>query len=428
MIFCFSVCGFNNDIVLLGRPYGGCAILCRKSLNASFQPIECESKRLVALKMKSEGIMNILINIYMPCERNDSTEDFISQLAYLCDILDRFPNCNIIIGGDLNVDFNRSTTHTALFRNFIDDRDLICDTMLAGENNVDFSYHFDNTRFSTIDHFIVSSRLALLPDTCLSVEHSVDNTSDHDPVTLQLRLNVSHLFAPRTNSGRQHAWHKCSDKNIEDYRSNLNYLLGNTDIPVSSLVCTNLFCTDPIHINALNEYCSNILDCCICAADTCIPLTGVGANRRVPGWSKHVQPYKDKAMFWHNIWMDMGRPHDGIVAEIRRSSRAKYHQAIRTAMREESTLVRQKIAECMLNNRDRDFWKEIKRIRGSYNNVPTTIDDCSDRDSIVNLFASSYKHLYSSVVSSDDEMNVIRDNSEMIYVQTTILIAPLLCQ
>ena len=178
------------------------------------------------------------------------------------------------------------------------------------------------------------------------------------------------------------------------------------------MVCTNLFCTDPIHINALNDYCTNILDCCLSAADTCIPLTGVGANRRIPGWSEHIQPYRDKAMFWHNVWMDMGRPHDGSVAQIRRSSRAKYHQAIRAAVRDENTLVKGRIARCMLNNRDRDFWKEIKRIRGRHKNVPTTIDDCNNGNSIVNLFASSYKHLYSSVVSNVDEMKAIRDHIE----------------
>ena len=83
--------------------------------------------------------------------------------------LDRFLNCSVIIGGDLNVDFNRSTTHTALLRIFIESRDLICDTMLAGEYDVDFSYHFDNTRLSTIDQFIVSSHFALSSDTCISV-------------------------------------------------------------------------------------------------------------------------------------------------------------------------------------------------------------------------------------------------------------------
>ena len=169
--------------------------------------------------------------------------------------------------------------------------------MLAGKNTVDFSYHFDNSRFSAIDHFIVSSHFALSPDTCLSVEHNVDNMSDHDPVTLQLQLNINHLFTTRMHSSRQHAWHKCNDTNIADYRSKLDYLLSIIDIPVSSLVCTNLFCTDPIHINALNDYCTNILDCCLSAADTCIPLTGVGANRRIPGWSEHIQTYRDKAMF-----------------------------------------------------------------------------------------------------------------------------------
>jgi hypothetical protein len=54
----------------------------------------------------------ILINVYMPCENKDSTDDFMSLLAHLYDILDLFPHCNIIIGGDLNADFTRSTTHT----------------------------------------------------------------------------------------------------------------------------------------------------------------------------------------------------------------------------------------------------------------------------------------------------------------------------
>ena len=188
------------------------------------------------------------------------------------------------------------------------------------------------------------------------------------------------------HSSRQHAWHKCNNTNIADYRSKLDYLLSIIDIPVSSLVCTNLFCTDPIHINALNDYCTNILDCCLSAADTCIPLTGVGANRRIPGWSEHIQPYRDKAMFWHNVWMDMGRPHDGSVAQIRRSSRAKYHQAIRAAVRDENTYIKGRIVRCMLNNRDRDFWKEIKRIMGRHKNVPNTIDDCNNGNSIVDLF------------------------------------------
>lgn len=46
---CVSVCGFSNDNVLRGRPYGGCAILFRKSLNASFKHIICNSRRMIAL-------------------------------------------------------------------------------------------------------------------------------------------------------------------------------------------------------------------------------------------------------------------------------------------------------------------------------------------------------------------------------------------
>jgi len=98
-------------------------------------------------------------------------------------------------------------------------------------------------------------------------------------------------------------------------------------------------------------------------------------------------------------------------------------------VREENTSVKKRIAACMLNNRDRDFWKEIKKIRGRHKTVPSTIDDCNDGKSIVNLFASSYKHLYSSVVSSIDEMKAIRDHTESdLRTNSSILITLLLCQ
>ena len=75
-----------------------------------------------------------------------------------------------------------------------------------------------------------------------------------------------------------------------------------------------------------------------------------------------IQPLKDKSLFWHNIWVDMGRPHEGIVAHIRRSTRASYHRAIRQALKDGNNVVKNKLADSILRNNSRDFWKEIKEV------------------------------------------------------------------
>jgi hypothetical protein len=61
-----AVSGFGNDAVLTGRPFGGCAILLRKSLAISFKQLECESRRLLAILLEFNDVKLLLINVYFP--------------------------------------------------------------------------------------------------------------------------------------------------------------------------------------------------------------------------------------------------------------------------------------------------------------------------------------------------------------------------
>ena len=103
----------------------------------------------------------------------------------------------------------------------------------------------------------------------------------------------------------------------------------------------------------LNDYGNCILNSCIHATSKCVPLSGVGQNRRIPGWIESVQSYKNKALLWHNIWLEMGRPCEGYVAQIRRATRACYHRAIRSAVKQEKATIKHKIAESFLANKQR---------------------------------------------------------------------------
>ena len=69
----------NSDI-LIGRPYGGTAILYRKSLNSVIKCIESNNPRVTAITLKSlvQGqITSILLaSVYMPVSHPDTDTDF----------------------------------------------------------------------------------------------------------------------------------------------------------------------------------------------------------------------------------------------------------------------------------------------------------------------------------------------------------------
>lgn len=80
-----------------------------------------------------------------------------------------------------------------------------------------------------------------------------------------------------------------------------------------------------------------------------------------------------------------------------RRSRAAYHNAVRRVKKDKESIVRERIASAMLNGDDRNFWAEIKRIRGNKVGTSKIVEGLSDVNSIAQLFANKYRDLYSSV-------------------------------
>ena len=65
-------------------------------------------------------------------------------------------------------------------------------------------------------------------------------------------------------------------------------------------------------------------------------------------------------MFWHRLWVDNGRPRQGIVADIRRRTHANYKRAVKKLKSEQSQLQANKFATALLSQNGRDFWTEVK--------------------------------------------------------------------
>ena len=102
------------------------------------------------------------------------------------------------------------------------------------------------------------------------------------------------------------------------------------------------------------------------------------SSRRIAGWNEMVKPYRDKSLFWHQMWIDNGRPRSGTVVECMRRTRGTYHYTVRNAKKNEERLVSEQVAECMLSNNNRDFWREIKKIWNNNSVKSKVVDGIND--------------------------------------------------
>ena len=110
-----GVSGFDNSVLLEGRPYGGCAILWKSTMLANVVPISVNSRRICAVRVCSSNWKLLLVNVYMPYENDSvSTVEFAQLLSVVDDLIFTYPDNNVVIGGDFNVDFSRDWVHTAL--------------------------------------------------------------------------------------------------------------------------------------------------------------------------------------------------------------------------------------------------------------------------------------------------------------------------
>ena len=60
----------NDNSLVLGRRYGGCAIIWKRSVTCTVTPIDTNSKRLRAVPVKEDVFEFIIFSVYMPCDNN----------------------------------------------------------------------------------------------------------------------------------------------------------------------------------------------------------------------------------------------------------------------------------------------------------------------------------------------------------------------
>ena len=206
-------------------------------------------------------------------------------------------------------------------------------------------------------------------------------------------------------------WDKASDGNVSDYKHFLDNLLDKIDMPWEMLQCRNPQCANVEHIRCINMLTESLLNACADASFACIPHSHATADntssRQVPGWSEHVEPARQTALFWHFLWKENGCPQHGEVASIRRRTRAQYHLAVRKVKRLKDTILANNMANSLKEKDNNGFWKAVRRANYTKSSLPSSVDTAQCASEISNLFADKYKLLYNSVSYNVNEMSVL---------------------
>ena len=102
-------------------------------------------------------------------------------------------------------------------------------------------------------------------------------------------------------------------------------------------------------------------------------------------------------MFWTDLWKQNGCPNQDHIANIRRSTRTRYHRAIKFIKKNSDLLIKYKIANCLTNKRFSNFWNEVRKIKKPNTiNFVTLIDEGKGSNNFVNQFKNHYEQLYNS--------------------------------
>ena len=390
-----SVSGMDPYSLLIGRPFGGCSILYRKSLLSSISSVVTNSNRFCAVKIVDGGARSyLMVCVYTPSLIDSSSHlDYLNTIGELQGFIDVQEFDMLLVVGDFNVDFNRSSSLTSLLLDFMDDNNLVASD-LSYQSEIKFTYERDDgSCHSWIDHVLCSRELSSVV-TSVKTVRSGSTLSDHVPLSFLLHTNC--IEVPVTNSSGSAQvstpdWARASPQDIEQFQDYVLQLTPTFNSCVTDCLCVH--CTD--HCSYLDDYANCLVSSLLSSSSSCIPSRSSSHSQRLVGWKDGAHSLKEAANFWHKVWVEAGYPSSGVLFQIKKLCKRRYKYEVLRLIRKQQHLLRQKLARSFSSKKSRDFWATVRSVNGSKSNsnhVPVVDGVCGD-DNIANLFASKLHSL-----------------------------------
>jgi hypothetical protein len=180
-----------REKIIQGRPYGGVGIIWKKDLSKYIKPVKTNCNRVCAVSLKTETINMLIVCVYFPCDNWSKSlvdELYIDCISSVKQLIESCDVNSVIVGGDLNTDLSRNTSHTEYLKTFMNRLHLksIWDNVNAKPGPTYESY--DGKSMSIIDNFLVSCNIdGNIKDAFVCDD--VLNRSNHKPIHLHVNIN-----------------------------------------------------------------------------------------------------------------------------------------------------------------------------------------------------------------------------------------------
>ena len=286
------------------------------------------------------------------------------------------------------------------------------------------SHDFSFTRFcdnssSFIDHFIVSCDFANM-NMCTNLrvfdDHTLGelNMSDHCAIAITLTIPAVYNMPNKCDSTNIHLlWCNASAGQIAEYQACLTEevecLLHN--FPMVLHDCPG--CLSSEHTNLIDSLCSQLHVMLLNCGRACIPHNRPTASKpAVAGWNTECAPERAESLKWHHIWVQAGRPTTGVLANIMRATRKRYHETTKRILSSQNEQRNTQVVNSCENSSPFSFWKEVHRAnaRKAHAYSSSNINGCNNNTDIANGFKTMYEQFFRAGFTSSNDLNVFHSS------------------
>ena len=339
-----------------GRPFGGCAILYRKSLSLAISRLPTSSNRFSGIRINTcDGQSFLMFSVYMPYDNHPSSfTDYLSTLGELHGLIDAHFHTGIFLVGDFNVDFDRSGPLEKL-SDFMLELDMLS-VDVGHRSSIMYTYERDDgLSRSWIDHIVCSQSCSSLVSD-ISANHSGSNLSDHSPLLFVISATCEPYTPPCSPSCSSVSpakinWSKVTSADADRFCDMVSKHLPSFQQEVAT--CSIHDCS--AHHKALDSYTHSLVSTLESCSLLCFPscASSCASLPKLPGWKGGTGKLREMSVFWHRVWVEAGCPSAGVLFNIKRNVKKRFKYAVRRLKHRKEFLIREKFA-CAFAARNKD--------------------------------------------------------------------------
>ncbi len=357
----FYGCGISSmdtsNGIIRGRPYGGLAILYRKSIAPKCKVINFDDNRIYGIEVTMPDGNLLLLNVYLPYESHNNFDEFMQYLGKINSIIQDWNTPYVCVLGDFNADTYKDRVRNNLFGNefiiFCRDNQLTVSDLdiLSGDRDVFTHYSDAHHTVSWLDH-CVSSSAAHTMIQHINIRNDV-MASDHLPLCISLCCDVTVTTneCPQSNPTKPSVvWSSVNDTDRQLYSHTSDVNLQHIHLPVETITCNDPNCLSLTHRRDIDQLYGSIIDALYDAGLDLTQCPYVHKHHNVPGWNDFCRDAHDQAREAFRLWCSHSKPRQGAIHNLMVRTRAHFKYALRYCKRNEQQIIADKLAAELSEN------------------------------------------------------------------------------